>query len=367
MKKLLALFLLLIGTTAHATVLDSCIQTIVADDTLWQQRLFDKKDGVFSTLGDNDIITEDLVQNNTSKIYTLLAGNVLLRCNKDLANILKTDRGVIPFKHNNKEYGFDFSTEKMANFIDLRTGILVINKRNLIPGEVLELSSIPKKQKFFRDECSDWTIADNLDDDAAVNIAGQEVFNEFGGTKNEFFLDFAEGDNRRAFPGLVLMDKTGSSREEIVSYRNIKTGIEKAQIFANKLKKTACSNDGLAVYLVALDVKRMEDIQKSNPSGKNVNTSGYQTGWAIAAGVGGAATMWIGASAVATVTSSAATAWIPALLSNAMLATATTSWVPVVGWIAGALTVTAVTVASLYPYEIQDIQQVMILDGPYDL
>ena len=205
-----------------------------------------------------------------------------------------------------------------------------------------------------------------MDDDAAVNIAGQSTFNEFGGSKNEFFLDFADGDNRRAFPGLVLMDDTGSSREKIVSYRNIATGIAKAEEFAEKLKKTACYNqDGLAVYLVALDVKRIEDIQKENPAGKDVNTSGWQTGWAIAAGVGGAATTWIGASAAAVAVSSAATSWVPAWLGSAMLATATTSWVPVVGWIAGALTVTAVTVASLYPYEIQDIQQVMILDGPY--
>ena len=367
MRKLFVLFLLLIGTAAHATVLDSCLNKIASNDELWQQRLFDKTNGIFSELSDTDEIKEDIIQSKTKKIYTLLAGDILLQCNKDLSNILKTDRGIIPFKHNNKEYGFDFSTEKMADYIDLRTGILVINKKNLGPGDVLKLSDIPKKEKFFKDECSDWTIADNLDDDAAVNVVGQSVFGEFGGTKNEFFLDFAEGDNRRAFPGLVLMDETGSSREKIVAYRNIKTGIEKTETFAERLKQTSCSNDGLAVYLVALDVKKIEDIQKENPAGKDVNTSGWQTGWAIAAGVGGAATTWIGASAAAGAVSVAATAWMPAWLGTAMLATATTSWVPVVGWIAGALTVTAVTVASLYPYEIQDIQQVMILDGPYHI
>lgn len=366
MKKLLILFLMFFVSVANATVLDSCLNKIAANDELWQQRLFDKTNGIFSELNDTDEITEDIVQSKRQKIYTLLAGDVLLQCNKDLSNVMKTPRGVIPFKHNNKEYGFDFDTKTMANYIDLRTGILVINKKNLAPGDVLKLSDIPRKQKFFSDECSDWTIADNLDDDAAVNIAGQSTFNEFGGSKNEFFLDFADGDNRRAFPGLVLMDETGSSREKIVSYRNIATGMEKAEEFAEKIKKTACYNqDGLAVYLVALDVKRIEDIQKENPAGKDVNTSGWQTGWAIAAGVGGATTAWIGASIPLSAASWAATAWIPDWIAMAIATTASTSWVPVVGWIAGALTVTAVTVASLYPYEIQDIQQVMILDGPY--
>ena len=354
MKKLLLLFLTFFTIGVHADALDACLQKISANDQLWQQRLFDKKDGIFNTLKEDETITNEIVQKNKSKIYTLLAGNVLLNCNKDLSDIAKIPRGQIKFNHDKNKYAFDFSTETMFDYIDTRMGILVINKRNLTPGEVLELSSIPKNKKFFSDECSDWTIWDNLDDDAAVNVAGQEVFNEYGGTKNEFFLDFTEGDNRRAFPGLVLMDKTFSTKEQIVSYHNINTGIEKAQQFAAKLKNTACSNQDLAVYLVALDVKH--------------DASSEKNGWAIAAGIGGGTFAWIGLSAAAVVTPLAATAWLPAFVGNAMLSTAAAATsVPVAGWIAAGLLVAGATAISLYPFEIEKIQQVMVLDGPYNL
>ena len=341
-------------TNVQANTLDDCLQKISSDNTLWQQRLFDKKDGVFNTLGEKEILTDELVQKNKAKIYTLLAGNIMLKCNKDLLEIAKIPRGLIEFVHDKNKYAFDFSTETAFSYIDMRTGILVINKRNLVPGEVLELSSIQKDKKFFSDECSDWTIWDNLDDDAAVNVAGQAVFNEFGGSSNEYFLDFAEGDNRRAFPGLVLMDKTFSTKEQIVSYRNINTGIEKARQFATKLKGGVCSNQNLAVYLVALDVKR------DTSSGKN--------GWVVAAGIGGGAFAWIGLSAAAVATPLAATAWLPTVVGNAMLSTAAvSSGVPVAGWVVAGVLVAGATAISLYPFEIEKIQQVMILDGPYHL
>ena len=144
------------------------------------------------------------------------------------------DRAIIGFKHKNKEYGFDFDLSRIFNKVGIQTGILVINRQDLHPAQILKLSDIPKKEKFFSDECSDWTIFDNLDDDAAVNVAGQAVFTEYGGNKEEFFLDFAEGDNRRAFPGLVLKDKTWSGEEELVSYANIKTAVQRTEPFANK-------------------------------------------------------------------------------------------------------------------------------------
>ena len=150
------------------------------------------------------------------------------------------------------------------------------------------------------------------------------------------------------------MDKTFSTKEQIVSYHNINTGIEKAQQFAAKLKNTACSNQGLAVYLVALDVKH--------------DASSENNGWAIAAGIGGGTFAWIGLSAAAVVTPLAATAWLPAFVGNAMLSTAAAATsVPVAGWIAAGLLVTGATAISLYPFEIEKIQQVMVLDGPYNL
>jgi len=354
MKKLFLLFLIFFSVAAQATALDICLQKISLNDNFWQERLFNKKNGIFNTLGDQEKLTDEMVQKNKAKIYTLLAGNILLNCNKDLANIEEQPRGLIYFKHDTNNYAFDFSTKTLFDYMEMRTGILVINKKNLSHGDVLELSSLPKNKKFFSDKCSDHTIWDNLDDDAAVNIAGQAVFNEYGGSKNEFFLDFAEGDNRRAFPGLVLMDKTWSTKETIVTYRNINTGLEKTRLFASKLKNSACSNQDLAVYSVILDVKR--------------DTSSEKKGWAIAAGIGGGTMAWIGLSAGAVALPLAATASLPVIIGNAMLSTAAAATsVPGWGWIVAGVAIAGATAISLYPSEIEKIDQVMILDGPYNL
>ena len=47
MKKILLILCMLFVSTAYASVLDDCVQKIAANDELWQQRLFDKKDGIF--------------------------------------------------------------------------------------------------------------------------------------------------------------------------------------------------------------------------------------------------------------------------------------------------------------------------------
>lgn len=346
MKKILLILFAFFISSADANILDTCITKIVETPELWQNMLFDKTNGIFNILDDQEQLTDDIVQSNKSKIYTLIASDVLLNCRDNMANIAKIPRGQIPFNHDTHQYAFDFSTETMFDYIDIRTGFLVINKKNLKPGDVLQLSDIPRKQKFFSDECSDWTVWENLDDDAAVNIAGQAVFNEYGGSKNEFFLDFAEGDNRRAFPGLVLMDKTGSTKETIVTYRNLRVALEKMQQFGEKLKTSACTNQGLALYLVALDVQK--------------DTTNAKVGWKVAAGVGGGAMAWLGASyAIATFTTVSNTA----IVASGIAAMS----VPVVGWIVGGIAVATATAIALYPSQIQDIQQVMILDGPYSL
>ncbi|MBO7042875.1 MAG: hypothetical protein J6W08_03335 [Alphaproteobacteria bacterium] len=337
MKKILFFFCALLISTAHADVLDDCLNKIVKQDKIWQDILFNKSNGIFGFLGDNDEVKDEDVQNNKAKIYNLLAKDIEAICSDKVVQIAKiSGRREIPFTHNNQEYAFDFDISRIFDYTDnIRTGILVINKRNLSPGNVLQLSSIPKKQKFFSDACSDWTIWDNLDDDGAVNVAGQAVFNEFGGSKNEFFLDFAEGDNRRAFPGLVLMDETGSTKEHIVTYLNPSVAMKKTQQFAEKLKGSTCSNQGLAVYLVALNVKKD-------------TTSGAKDGWAIGLASGGAA--------------GAATAGV-ALWVTAGAATT----VPIAGWIVAGVLATAATVVTLVPATIEKINQVMILDGPYIL
>ena len=349
MKKILYLiFATLFVSSANAAgdALDLCLQKISANKATFESKI----NGIFG----NADLNETIVEQNKNKIYALLSESFKNLCGDYLVQIAKTkkERARIDFKHKNKEYGFDFSMDRIFEDLGIQMGIVVINKRNLATNSILKLSDIPKKQKFFSDGCSDHTIWDNLDDDAAVNVAGQAVFSEYGGSEHEYFLDFAEGDNRRAFPGLVIQDVTGSSEEKIVSYINIKTAIERTQQFAEKLKSGKCFNQGLSVYLVALNVEKAP-INTSD----NRDTSAYVTSGV--AGVGlttGAIATGVGMAGGAT-------------LSAAALGTTATgvAWIPVAGWITAGVLGTAAATIALWPQTITDIQQVMILDGPYNL
>jgi hypothetical protein len=456
MKKILLILCMFIMSAANAGTVEDCLNNI--------SKTKEWKDGITNIFGKTDLNDEN-VSYHKPQIYTLLAQEIGLVCGEKLTAIAKakSDRGIIYFSHNSKEYGFDFSISEMFDNIMIRTGVLVINKRNLSPNKVLKLSDIPKKKKFFSDECSDWTIWDNLDDDAAVNVAGQAVFNEYGGAKNEFFLDFAEGDNRRAFPGLVLMDKTWSTQESIVTYMNLKTGIKKVQQFAEKLKGSQCSNQGLAVYLVALDVSKDSATARRGAMAAAgaigvtagaiaVKTAGAAAGTAAATGAAatgaaagtaaaatgaaatgaaagtaaatGAAATGAAAGTAAAATGAAATgaaAGTAAAATGAAAGTAAAATgaaatgaaagtaaaatgaaatgaaagtaaatgaaatgaaagttaaaatgasflgIPVVGWIIGGVVIATVYTIAMIPSEIENLQQVMILDGPYNL
>ena len=69
MKKLFILFLIFFSVTANATVLDSCLQKISSNNSLWQERLFDKKNGIFNTLGSQEKLTDDMVQKNKAEAH----------------------------------------------------------------------------------------------------------------------------------------------------------------------------------------------------------------------------------------------------------------------------------------------------------
>lgn len=339
-------------TSAKAadTPLDKCINKISADETIW-------KAGLATIFGDSEP-DDAVVDQNKAQIYQLLTSSFQGLCGENLISIAKTnkERAKINFAYKGKEYAFDFSLDRIFDDFGIQTGILVINKRNLMPNSVLKLSDIPKKEKFFPDACSDWTIAlsltdldHGLDDNAAVNVAGQAVFSEYGGSQHEFFLDFAEGDDKRAFPGLVLQDVTMSGEERIVYYTNIKTALQRTQQFYEKLKGGPCSNSNLAVYLVALNVQQgtMQQTSGDHKTGTNIASGiavgGVATG-AIATGVGMTA---IGGSLTAAAAASAA--------------------IPVAGWIVAGVAGIAAAGFAMWPTKIANIQQVMILDGPHPL
>lgn len=237
---------LFIFHSAHCDLLTDCMDEITSNES-FKSTL---KDDVFKGAGD---ITKELVIQNKSKIFAAIGEGLLgvPACLDNISAIARRKNGKVWLEYNGKTYAFQFSMSDLFEHVVIPTGIMVYNDRSLGPGDNIELSEIQKL--YWSDACSDHVIWDNLDDDAAVNVAGQKVFSQYGGEKNEFFLDFEEGNNRRAFPGLVLMDKTQSSSESIVAFGNLQKAIKAAKDFADALTDTVCSNDGLAVYVVALD------------------------------------------------------------------------------------------------------------------
>lgn len=325
--------LLTIPQYSRADVAADCMQAITNDPDFGKVMTSE----IFPNASE---LTQEYVTQRKSKIMGLIASETILHCMHNINTLVKRANGKVWYKRDGKTYAFQFKMPELFQYIDIPVGIMVYNKLSLSTGDVIKLTDIPKL--YWNSDCSDHNIAFGLSNKAAVNVAGQKVFSQYGGSDNEFFLDFEEGNNRRAFPGLVLMDKTRSSSESIVSFTNLHTAINSAEQFAAALNNTTCSNDGLAVYVVGLNVKPL--------------ATGDKTGWGVVAGVAG------GSAAIVGVSSALAAAGVT---SSILTAASVSSTVPVVGWIiAGVLGATA-GVISLWPSEIQDIQQVMVLDGPY--
>ena len=277
-------------TTQHNDVLNNCMHAISNDENF-------KNTMASEIFPDASMLNQETVTENKSKIMGLIGSELLSLCSANLSTLTKRANGKVWYKRDGKTYAFQFKMDDLFSYLNIPTSIMVYNNRNLKSGDIIKLSDIPKL--YWSDECSDHVIWDNLDDDTGVNIAGQAVFSQYGGSDNEFFLDFEEGNNRRAFPGLVLMDKTHSTKEELVSFNNLPTAINAAQQFASALNDTRCANDGLSVYVVSTNVEKLS-------TDKDV--------WGIVAIVTG-------------------------------------------GLVAGAI--------SLIPGEIDAINQVMVIDGPY--
>ena len=343
---LLLLPALLATTPVYANIMDSCTAMFAANQETFLKPL--TKD-IFK---DAAKLEEQNVKKNRAKILTLLAGNIFTHCNADLAEIAETPRGRVDFVYKDQKYAFAFNTTDVFEYLDMRTGIMVYNKRDNTAGDVIKVGDI--KKLYWSKDCSDHVIWDNLDDDAAVNVAGQKTFSSYGGSKHEFFLDFEEGNNRRVFPGLVLMDETWSTQEKLVTFTNLPTAIEAAKKFQTNLKNSSCSNQGLAVYVVALDVRKTD-------------TKTNKTGWAIAASVGGGTLAYIGLSAALATTSAVAATGSMALVNATLAGASVASSVPVYGWVVAGVLVAAAGVISLIPGEIENIQQVMVISGPYNI
>ena len=333
MHKILSIFLFFIFGIFNICLADTttdCMRKISANPD-FQNTLIN------TVFAGQTSLTDEIVQQAKSKILATTAATMFVTCPNDVSLLAKQQNGKIWLTINNQKYGIVFKMSDLFAYTNIRVGILVSNNRTLGPGDTINQSSVTNV--YWSDACSDHIIWDNLDDDASINVAGQQVFTQYGGKENEFFLDFQEGNNRRAFPGLVLMDDTWSTSESIVSFTDLPTAIATAQQLSEALKNSRCSQQNLAVYVVALDTQQIE-------------TDGHGA-WGYGAGVAGT-TALIAAGLAATTTP----------VSLALIGVLTVMSVP--AWIAlGGVVGTVGAVISLIPSEIELLEQVIVLDGPY--
>ena len=325
---------------AHADMMSDCMSKISNNAETWTNILDTE---IFPNASE---LTQEYVTANKPKILTAIAGNLLTLCTDKISYLAGLDKGLIHYTRDNKKYAFDFKVADLFDYIQMPLAIMIYNKTNLTPGDVIQLSDIPSGSagRYWSDACGDHSIWDGVDMDTAVVKAGKQAFTDYmTNSRNEFFIDFPEGDDRRAFPGLIILDKRGSTTEEIVRYSNLVKAKSVAQNFTTGLKNNAgCQNQNLAVYVVNTNISK--------------SSSSNDTGWQIAAGIGGGSLALVGINT--------------AIISNVSLSTAaatvlTSSAIPVVGWIvAGVAAITAGVITTL-PKEIQHIEQVMVMDGPY--
>jgi len=332
-------------TVSQNRLIDKCIERFVKKADMWQDPLFNKTNGVFKDIDANTQITKDLVDSRRATLLSLIGANVKQHCLHDLAAITQQKgKSKISIDHSGNNYIFDFDVDELADYMPIRVGILLAPRTlNKNINDIITEAEMPTDYWWNKD-CSDHTIWFNLDDHASVNKAGQAVFKEFGGDEHEYFIDFPVGSGgHRAFPGLILRDKTGSTEDLIIVYNNVKAGLEKIEAFQKALQNSKCSTDGLSAYLVALDA--------SLPIDTSTNA-----GWYVAAGVDAA---WLTAMGLGAAGVGGSTA-----VGTALAAAAGTG---PVGWIIGGVALAGIGIYSIYPSDIADIKQVAVISGPYPI
>lgn len=341
------LFIILFVVPAFGGAWQNCAQRIINDGVFAEK--------VREIVGNDRAKAGEVLQAKADDIRLLLLAKMFDTdagfCKNEIVDIAKQKTLELAFDVDGRTYQFDIDVDRLFDNFNTQTAIMVYNNRSKKIWDPIK--NIDIKKSYWSDSCSDLTIWDNLDDKASVNVAGQQIFSEYGGTKNEFFLDFEKGNTQRAFPGLVLEDVTNSTEENIVIFTHLPTALKKVESFAKNLENSSCGNQGLAVYLVSI---------AGNPDKGN---SGHGTAGAVTAGtgVGIGAIMLFGGTYIA---GSGILALSAAAIGTTIMSVGlSASAIPIVGWIVGGAALVVGGVITLIPADIANIDQVYVLDGPY--
>lgn len=340
----------LVTASAFADAWTDCGTRLIQDGVVAQK--------VSEMIGSDREKAAEVLQKKADDIRLLLLAKMFADdtglCKNEIVEIAKFKELKLSFESNNIRYRFDIDVDKLFDYYETQTAIMVYNDRTKKIWDVIKSSDI-KKSYWSKDCSARWISGNPSYKNKAVNQAGRKTFPEFGGDKNSFFLDFEDGNDKRAFPGFVIMDKSWSTKEEIVIFKHLPTAVKRTQTFADALQNSTCGNQGLAVYLVSI---------AGNPD--KTGSTGHKGAGATIAGTGvGIGAVIIGSTAIASGTAivGGIAYGTAGLLISAGLSLEA---IPVVGWIVGTAAIVAGGIVALMPEAItKDITQVYVLDGPH--
>lgn len=243
----------------------ACISSVATDNTFLAelQNIFTKYgiDTKKATQESVDAILADM--SVRPGLLTELAESVKSHCMTELHKIANGSNNLtVPVNIAGATFRVNLTVDELFEYMTIYTAIVVSDNRALAPGATIANSG---GAKYWSKECSPHTVMWNLSDKAGVNKAGQAAFTQFGGSDNEYFLDFPKGDNQRAFTGMVMVDKTYSVQDDIVVFSNFKTGLDTTAAFAKALNGGPCAGttNRLAVYYVMVPITLVNSLDQA--------------------------------------------------------------------------------------------------------
>ena len=202
-------------------------------------------------------LNQDFVDDNRMSLFELFANAMQEKCRLAEWNAIADAETIrVPFVLYEKKYEFTIHTNELFNHVrGMKSSFWVIDNSNFKPGDTVDENyKNTITGWYYSDMCSDYYTAGNIDDDMAVNKAGQQAFNK----DEEYFLDMPVGKGCQGFPGLVVQDR-GFLRSDgmLVEYNNYRVAREKFKTFVEGLQGTQCL--GLTAYLVSVDYNKNTD------------------------------------------------------------------------------------------------------------
>lgn len=190
---------------------------------------------------------KDNIIENKNRITELFAEYMFNKpgyCYKDIIKFAKKEEDIkLRFKLKIKEdlipVDLNININELFDYIQEKYTLFIYNKNKHF-GDIVKNLDI--KSNYWSKECS----SKRTNDSEAVNIAGQTVFNN---KEDEFYL--SSGD--RPFYGLIMIDKNELGEDYIFIIKHLPTALKLLEDFSKKLQNSACSNQGLSVYLVKIN------------------------------------------------------------------------------------------------------------------